>query len=108
MSNPFDMGPLGPMMAGFQQRIMQIKAEAELARVEGQAGNGLVRVVANGAGDVVSIRISDDATDDREMLEDLMVAATNDALRKGRELMAGKMSELTGGLPLPPGLQGLL
>lgn len=104
MSSPFDLNNLGGLMAGFQQSIAQMKQEAEAARVEGQAGGGLVTVIVNGAQDVISVRIADDAMDDREMLEDLVVAATNDANRKARELMAGKMSALTGGLPLPPGL----
>lgn len=104
MSNPFDLNALGPLMAGFQQNIMRIKAEAETTHVEGQAGGGAVRVTVTGAQEMVAVRISPAAFEDREMLEDLVVAATNDALRKAKEMMAQKMSALTGGLPLPPGL----
>ncbi|MCK6523422.1 YbaB/EbfC family nucleoid-associated protein [Myxococcota bacterium] len=104
MSNPFDINNLGSMMQGLQQNMMRIKAEAEAAEVEGSAGGGLVTVVATGGQKVLSVRISPSAMDDREMLEDLIVAATNNALTKGKELMAQKLSALTGGLPLPPGL----
>ena len=104
MSNPFDLDGLGGLMQGFQQNIQRMKAEAEAARVEGQAGGGLVRVVATGTQEIVSVSIAEACMDDREMLEDLIHAATNDALRQAREVMSEKMSALTGGLPLPPGL----
>lgn len=102
MSNPFEA--LGPLMAGFQQRIEQIKEEAGQMEVEGQAGGGLVKVVANGKQEVLKVTVDASAAEDREMLEDLIVAATNDALRQSKEQLAQKMSALTGGLPLPPGL----
>ena len=95
----FDMGAIGNMMAGVQR----IQAEAAEARVEGQAGGGKVKVVATGKQEIVSISISDDVMDDREMLEDLVTAAVNDAMRLSREHLAQKMQAITGGLPLPPG-----
>lgn len=96
----FDMNALGGMMANIQR----IQAEAVDARVEGQAGGGLVKVVANGKQEVISVTISDDVMDDREMLEDLVTAAVSDALRKSREYLAAQMQAVTGGLPMPPGL----
>lgn len=104
MSLPFDLNSLGPLMAGFQQRMEAMKAEAASAEVEGTAGGGLVTVVATGGMQLVSVRIDPSAMDDREMLEDLVVAASNDALRKAKDLLTDKLSAATGGLPLPPGL----
>lgn len=100
----FDMNNLGGLMAGLQQRLTQARAEAASATVEGQAGGGLVTVVATGEQVITAVKISPDAYEDREFLEDLIQAATNDAIRKGKELMAKKLEAVTGGLPLPPGL----
>ncbi len=96
----FDMSALGGMMAGIQR----IQAEALEARVEGAAGGGLVKVVANGKQEVLSVSISEGATEDLELLEDLVTAAVSDALRKSREYLATQMQAVTGGLPIPPGL----
>ena len=109
MSFPMDpggLGGLGGMFSGMQQRMEQMKAEAAQTEVEGSAGGGLVTVVANGGMEVVRVRISPDAADDTEMLEDLIVAATNDAMRKAKDVLGQKMSSLMGGMPLPPGLMG--
>jgi len=99
-----DMNQLGLMAAQLQQGIARAKEEAAQAEVTGQAGGGLVEVVATGEQRIVSIRISDAAYEDKEMLEDLVTAAVNDAVRKSQELVAAKLKEATGGLPLPPGL----
>lgn len=106
--NPLDMGPFGGMLSGLQKRMQEIKDEAAKKEVTGVAGGGLVRVVATADQQVVSIHISPDAMDDRELLEDLIRAATNEAMRKGRDELAVALRQLTGGLPLPPGfLPGL-
>lgn len=107
MSNPFDLGALGglgPMMAGLQQQMKRMQEEAEATEVEGQAGGGMVRVVATGAQTLVSVRIDPRLMDDREMLEDLLVAATNDAMRRSKEMVAQKLGALAGAMGLPPGL----
>lgn len=104
MSNPFDLGGLGQMLGGFQQRMQQVQADAALARVTGQAAGGLVEVTATGAQEIVSVRISEEAYEDRELLEDLVRAACNDALDKSKAATAAKMAELTAGLPIPPGM----
>ena len=79
------------------------------ATVEGSAGGGMVKVVVTGAGDVQAVRITPDVVDpdDVEMLEDLVLAAVNDGLRRAQELAAEKMGGITGGLDLG-GLGGLL
>lgn len=100
----FDMNSLGAMAQQLQQRMMNAKAEAEALTVEGSAAGGLVKVVATGGNQIQSITISEEAYEDKEMVEDLVTAACNDALRKAKDLVAAKMSEATGGMPLPPGL----
>ena len=103
----FDPSALSGLMGGFQQRLAQIKEEAAEVEVEGQAGGGLVKVIATGRMEVVSVSILEMGMDDRELLEDMLVAATNDALRQARAVMAQKLQALTGGLPIPPGLLDL-
>ncbi len=80
------------------------KAQSELADLEvaGQAGGGMVRVELNGRYEVRRVRIEDDVMDDREVLEDLIAAAVNDAVNRVQEATREKMAEMTGGLPLPP------
>ena len=99
---------LGDLMKQAQQmqaEMARLQEEAGARRVEGSAGGGLVTVVANGRGDLVSVRIDPEAAaEDREMLQDLIVAAANDALRKARDLVSQEMGRMVGGLGLPPGL----
>lgn len=81
------------------------KAQQELASLEvtGQAGGGLVEVVMNGRHEVRKVSIDPDVADDREMIEDLVAAAINDAVNRVQALSQEKMSGLAGGMPLPPG-----
>jgi nucleoid-associated protein EbfC len=81
----------------------RLQAEAATKMVEGSAGGGMVTVVANGKGDLLSVKIDPEVArgEDLEMLQDLVVAAANDALRRARELLAQEVSRLTGGLNLP-------
>jgi DNA-binding YbaB/EbfC family protein len=81
------------------------KAQEELAQIEvtGQAGGGLVEVVMSGRHEVRRVTIDPEVADDREMIEDLVAAAFNDAVNRVQKTSQEKMSGLTGGLPLPPG-----
>lgn len=106
MSNPFDMSSLADMVGGFQQKLADMKAAAAKLETTGEAGGGAVKVVANGENQILSVSIAAAAMDDRELLEDLVRAAANEALRKAQAASAGKLSELAGSLPLPPGLLG--
>lgn len=83
------------------------KAQEELAsmEVEGQSGAGLVKVVMTCSHDVRRVAIDPGAMEDREMLEDLIAAAVNDAVRRGEALSQEKMAGFTAGLNLPPGLK---
>lgn len=104
MSDPFDMGGLGDLIGGVTRGLQELKEQAATLETEGQAGGGLVTVRVNGRQEVLAVRIAEEAMEDRELLEDLVLAATNEAMRRVQEEMAARMSALTGGLPLPPGL----
>lgn len=90
-----------------QERMQTMQAELETLEVEGQSGGGLVKIVLNGKGDMrkVSIDPSLLKPEEAEILEDLIVAASSDAKSKVESQMQDKMSDMTGGLPLPPGLK---
>ena len=89
------------------QEQMQ-KAQEELGQrtVEATAGGGKITVVASGAGDILSIKISKDVVDpnDVEMLEDLVLTGVQKAIEEGRALMQTEMGKITGGMGMPPGL----
>jgi len=96
---------MGSMLAKAQQMqadMAAAQAEVEQAEVEATAGGGAVTVRANGAKKILSVKISPEAADpdDIEMLEDLIMAAVNEALSKADDMMQQKMSGLTGGMNL--------
>jgi DNA-binding YbaB/EbfC family protein len=103
--NPFDIDGLTDMLGGFQKRMEELKAEAARTQVTGEAGGGAVKVVATGENRIVSVSISAAAMDDRELLEDLVRAAANEALRQAQAASGAKLSELASMLPMPPGLR---
>ncbi len=86
-----------------QERLQQIQSEMAQRTVEASAGGGMVKAVANGNGDLLSVKIEREVVnpEDVEMLEDLVVAAANEAIKKGRELMKEEMTKLTGGMSIP-------
>lgn len=86
-----------------QEKMREAQAELAELEVSGEAGGGLVRVTMNGRHEVRRVEIDPGAVDDREMLEDLVTAATNDAVNRVQEASKEKMSGMTGGLDLPPG-----
>jgi nucleoid-associated protein EbfC len=103
------MPGLGDIMKQAQKmksEMDRIQAEVAAKTVEGSSGGGMVTVLANGKGELLSVRIDPEVVrnEDLEMLQDLVTAAANDALRKARELLAQEVSRLAGGLGLPPGL----
>jgi len=105
MGQPFKMLK---QLQQVQARIAKIQEELGEKRVTGTAGGGVVTVVANGHQKVVEVRIKPEVVDpaDVDMLQDLVQAASNDALEQARELAAKELSAVTGGLGLPPGLLG--
>ncbi|MEW6015660.1 MAG: YbaB/EbfC family nucleoid-associated protein [Candidatus Zixiibacteriota bacterium] len=99
-------GGLGDMMKQFQKmqaKMEEMQAKLEQTRVEGTSGGGMVKVVANGKQDILEIKIDPEVVnpEDVEMLQDLIVAAVNQARQKAAELQASQMEELTGGLNIP-------
>jgi DNA-binding YbaB/EbfC family protein len=90
-----------------QARLKEVQEELARAEIEGQSGGGLVKVTVDGKGEVkrVSIDPSLMTPGEAEILEDLIVAAASDARVKADTAMQAKMAEVTGGLPLPPGMK---
>ncbi len=88
---------------GLQARVAAMQEQLAEQTVVGSAGGDMVKVEANGAQEILSIKIEKEiiSAEDTEMMEDLVVAAVNDALRKSKELMTQEMSKLTGGLRIP-------
>ena len=86
-----------------QKQMMEIQEELADRTVEATVGGGMVTVVANGQQDIISIKIDPEVVDpnDVEMLQDLILAAVNEAHRKAQEMMTQEMGKLTGGLKIP-------
>jgi hypothetical protein len=100
------MKNIGSLMKQAQKMQAQIaKVQEELAEktIEASSGGGMVSVVVNGKQEVISIKIEPEVIDsnDKEMLQDLVVAAVNEALRKSQEMVSEEMGKITGGLQIP-------
>ena len=89
-----------------QEQMQKTQEELAQKEVEVTAGGGKITVKANGAGDVISIKISKDVVDpnDVEMLEDLVLSGVQKAIEEGRAIMQEEMGKITGGMGLPPGM----
>ena len=97
------MANLQRMAQQMQQEMLRIQGELETLTVDGTAGGGVVKAVVTGKQELVSVTIDPSAVDpaDVDMLQDLIVAAVNDALRSSRQVAEEKMAAVTGGLRLP-------
>ncbi len=97
------IGDLMRQAQKLQTEMAKVQEEAKSKTVEATAGGGMVTVVASGAGEVVSIKIDPEVIDpeDVEMLQDLVLAASNEALRRSREMVNEEVSKLTGGMQMP-------
>jgi DNA-binding YbaB/EbfC family protein len=97
------MANLQRMAQQMQQEMLRVQTELESATVDGSAGGDAVKATVTGKQELVSLTIDRSAVDadDVEMLQDLVVAAVNDALRASRQLAEQKMAAVTGGLKLP-------
>jgi len=102
----FNQRDLMRQVEQMQQRMAQAQEEIAAATVEGSAGGGVVTVTMTGDQEMRGVTIKPEAVDpeDVETLQDLVLAAVNDALQRSKELQAERLSEVTGGLGLPPGL----
>jgi nucleoid-associated protein EbfC len=104
MKNPFgNMANIMKQAQAMQQQMAKIQEQAATKTVTGSAGGGMVTATANGAMELVSIVINPEAVKggDVDMLQDLVMAASNDALRKARDMMADEMKSVTGGMNVP-------
>ena len=102
--NPFgNMGNIMRQAQAMQDQLAKVQEQATTKVAEGSAGGGMVTVKANGAMEIVSVTINPEVVKagDGEMLQDLVAAAANDALRKAKDLMAGEMKAITGGMKMP-------
>ena len=102
-----DMMGLMKQAQSLQTKVQEMQAELERLEVEGISGGGLVKVTltAKGLMKGVSIDAALLTADEKEIVEDLMVTAHEDARKKGERLMEEKMKSITAGLPLPPGMK---
>ncbi len=98
-----DLGSIMKQAQKIQAQIAKMQEELSSRTVEASAGGGMITVVANGKQEVISIRIEPEVIDasDKEMLQDLVVAAVNEALRKSQEMVSEEMKKITGGLNIP-------
>jgi DNA-binding YbaB/EbfC family protein len=93
--------------AQLQSKMQELQAELDQMTIEGTAGGGMVTVTLTGKGDLKGVKLDDSLIKpgEKEILEDLLVAAHADAKRKSEAVLQDKMKALTGGLPLPPGMK---
>ena len=102
-----NLGEMMKQVQAMQTRMAELQAKLETSSVTGQSGGGLVTLTLNGKGVMTGLAI--DASllkaEEKEILEDLIVAAHGDARGKVEALMADQMKSVTGGLPLPPGMK---
>ncbi|EEG76571.1 YbaB/EbfC family nucleoid-associated protein [Dethiobacter alkaliphilus] len=101
-----NMGNMMKQVQKMQKQMAKMQEEIQEKVVEATSGGGMVRVEVNGKKEMVSLTIDPEAVDpeDVEMLQDMILAAVNEGLRKMDELSASEMKKLTGGMNLPPGL----
>ncbi len=97
------MGNMMKQAQKMQTKMMKMQEELSNKTVEATAGGGMIKVVANGKQQIMSIDIEKEVVDpdDVEMLQDLILAAINDALAKSQEMVSGEMSKITGGMNIP-------
>ncbi len=99
-------GGLMKQAQNMQEKVKKIQDEIAQAEVTGESGAGLIKVTMTGHHDVKNIEIDDGLLEEeKEVLEDLIAAAVNDAVRRVEKNQKDKMAELTAGIPLPPGFK---
>lgn len=98
-----NMNKMMKQMQQMQAKMTKLQEELAEKTVEATAGGGVIQVIANGRQEIVSITIDPAAVDpeDVEMLQDLVLAAVNEALRQSQEMVAGEMGKITGNIKLP-------
>jgi len=89
-----------------QTEVARVREELARKTVVGETGGGLCRCTANGKGEILSLTLDPAILGDQKMVEDLTVGAVNIALQRARELAEADLAQVTGGLPVPPGMFG--
>lgn len=106
MSTNGGMGDLMKQAQQMQEKVQKMQEELASAEVTGESGAGMVKVLMTGRHDVKRVQIDDSLmSEEKEILEDLLAAAVNDAVRRVENNQKEKMSALTGGMSLPPGFK---
>ena len=106
MSLENGLGGLMKTAQEMQEKVKKVQEEIALMEVVGEAGAGLVRIHMTGRHDVKRVHIDESLlTEGKEILEDLVAAAMNDAVRRAEQAQQEKMSSLTAGMPMPPGFK---
>lgn len=106
MSNKDGLGNLMKQAQEMQEKVQKAQEELASAEVSGESGAGLVKVTMTGRHDVKKVEIDDSLmSEDKEILEDLLAAAVNDAVRRVEKNQKDMMSDLTSGMNLPPGFK---
>lgn len=102
-----NLGDMMKQVQAMQSRMAEMQAKLEQATVTGQSGGGLVKVTLSGKGAMTRLQIDPSLLkpEEKDILEDLIVAAYSDAKSKSESMMAEEMKSVTGGLPLPPGFK---
>ncbi|MCB1380719.1 MAG: YbaB/EbfC family nucleoid-associated protein [Alphaproteobacteria bacterium] len=102
-----NLGEMMKQVQAMQSRMADMQAKLEQATVVGQSGGGMVKVTLTGKGGMTAVEIDPSLlkAEEKEILEDLVIAAHADAKAKSEAMMADQMKDLTGGLPLPPGFK---
>ena len=102
-----NLGDMMKQVQAMQSRMAEMQAKLEQATVTGQSGGGLVRVTLSGKGAMTRLEIDPSLLkpEEKDIIEDLIVAAHTDAKTKSEAMMAEEMKSVTGGLPLPPGFK---
>lgn len=100
------MGNLMKQVQQMQTKMQKLNEEVDQSEVTGEAGAGLVTVIMTGKHDVKKVSVDDSVLkEDKDLLEDLLAAAVNDASRKVEAMREEKMASATAGIPLPPGMK---
>ena len=102
-----NIGEMMKQVQAMQSRMAEMQAKLEQSTVTGQSGGGMVKVTMTGKGAMTRLEIDPSLmkADEKDILEDLIIAAHSDAKAKSEAMMAEQMKDLTGGLSLPPGLK---
>ena len=101
----FNMGNMMKQAQMMQERLQKAQAEIASMEVTGESGAGMVKVTMNGSHEVRRVEIDDSVFEDKEFAEDLIAAAFNDATRRVEVQSKEKLSQVTGGMQLPPGFK---